>query len=68
MKALIVDLIPDPDGTCEVTRKKNVECYLVRMEGNEEATMTPLELLKMLRFRKSQQKKAAAAVKPNDDK
>ena len=66
MKALIVDLIPE--GMCEVTRKKDVECYLVRMEGSEEATMTPLELLKMLRFRKAQQKKAAAAVKPGDDK
>lgn len=66
MKALIVDLIPD--ATCEVTRKKNVECYLVRMEAGEEATMIPSELLKMLRFRKTQQQKAAVATKPESDK
>ena len=66
MKALIVDLIPK--GYCVVTRKKEVECYLVRMEGSEDTTMTPLELLKMLRFRKAQQKTAAAAAKPGDEK
>lgn len=66
MKALIVDVIPD--GECEVTRKAGVECYRVRLDGGEESTMTPAELLKMLRYRKAQELKVAATPKAGVDK
>lgn len=65
MKALILDVLPQ--AHCEVTRKKDVECYRVRLEGGEEATITPLELLKMLRFRKAQEAKQHDTTKPSED-
>lgn len=56
LQVIITDLLPS--GDCELTGKSGVECARVRLDGTTpEAVIATKELLRIIRFRKSQQEK-----------
>lgn len=59
LHVIITDLIPS--GDCELTGKTGIECARVRLdEATPEAVIATKELLRILRFRKTQQTKLDA--------
>lgn len=61
LHVVITDLLPS--CSCELTGKSDVECVRVRLDDTTpEAVIGTKELLRLLRFRKSQQNKIDAVT------
>lgn len=67
LHVVITDLLPS--GDCELTGKTGVECARVRLDSTTpEAVIATKELLRILRFRKSQQEKIDSRASSLDRK
>ena len=54
MRVIITNLLT---ANCDVSGKTNVECVLVQLDDNTpEVTITPAELVKLLRLKKKQER------------
>jgi hypothetical protein len=63
LHVVITDLLPS--CSCELTGKSDVECVRVRFDDTTpEAVIATKELLRLLRFRKSQQNKIDSIPPP----